>query len=347
MLILINSNIIISCYMKKRYLNYLFIPILVFLVSCVREEASYVEDSSFADVCQSLPVPANKILPLNDASTEWFQVYESHKGVYSIVEPYQFQMSISHLILGDERALLFDTGMGMVPIKPVIESLTDLPVTVLNSHTHFDHVGGNAEFDNILAVDSHYTKANMKGFSHEEVAGDVIDEAFCNGPPKNLDTESYYTRAWSAENFVVDGQIIDLGNRLIEIIHVPGHTPDALALIDRENALLFTGDTYYDDNLWLFSPETDLDDYAESIQKLAFLEQDIEYIFGAHTSARVEAGVLKKVEQSFFKLRSGDINPVDQIEGRLIYQIDGINFVTSRAILNGVKIDTSKGASGL
>ena len=222
----------------KLSLKLIIFIIATSIVSCSKHEVSYVEDSSFADVCMSLPVPANKILPLNDASTEWFQVYESHKGVYSIVEPYQFQMSISHLIVGDERALLFDTGMGMAPIKPIIESLTDLPVTVLNSHTHFDHVGGNAEFDNILAVDSPYTRANMKGFSHEEVAGDVIDEAFCNGPPKSLDTENYYTRAWSADNFVIDGQIIDLGNRLIEVIHIPGHTPDALALLDQELSLI-------------------------------------------------------------------------------------------------------------
>ena len=122
----------------KLSLKLIILIIATSVASCTKNEVSYVEDSSFADVCMSLPVPANKILPLSDASTEWFQVYESQKGVYSIVEPYQFQMSISHLILGDERALLFDTGMGMAPIKPVIESLTDLPVTVLNSHTHFD-----------------------------------------------------------------------------------------------------------------------------------------------------------------------------------------------------------------
>ena len=331
----------------KLSLKLIIFIIATSVVSCTKNEVSYVEDSSFAVVCMSLPVPANKILPLNDASTEWFQVYESHVGVYSIVEPYQFQMSISHLIVGDERALLFDTGMGMAPIKPVIESLTDLPVTVLNSHTHFDHVGGNAEFDNILAVDSPYTRANMKGFSHEEVAGDIIDEAFCNGPPKSLDTESYYTRAWSADNFVIDGQIIDLGNRLIEVIHVPGHTPDALALLDQENALLFTGDTYYDDNLWLFSPETDLDHYSESIAKLSELEDQIEFIFGAHTSARVDAGILSKVKESFSKLRSGKVKPIHEVQDRLIYEIDGVNFVTSKSILAGEKISMDKGASGL
>jgi len=331
----------------KLSLKLIILTYVASTVSCTENEVSYVEDSSFADVCQSLPVPTNKILPLNDASTEWFQVYESHKGVYSIVEPYQFQMSISHLILGDEHALLFDTGMGMAPIKPVIESLTDLPVMVLNSHTHFDHVGGNAEFENILAVDSPYTRANMKGFSHEEVAGDVIDEAFCNGPPKNLDTESYHTRAWSANKFVVDGQVIDLGNRLIEVIHVPGHTPDALALLDQENALLFTGDTYYDDNLWLFSPETDLDHYSESIAKLSKLEDQIEFIFGAHTSARVDAGILSKVKESFSKLRSGKVKPIHEVQDRLIYEIDGVNFVTSKSILAGEKIKLDKGASGL
>ena len=92
----------------------------------------------------------------------------------------------------------------------------------------------------------------MKGFEHKEIAGDVIPEAFCGGTPADFDVEANYTKPWNASRYVADGHLIDLGGRTLEVLHVPGHTPDATALVDRENGLLFTGDTFYDDNIWLF-----------------------------------------------------------------------------------------------
>ncbi len=60
----------------KISLKLIILIIATSVVSCTKNEVSYVEDSSFAGVCMSLPVPANKILPLSDASTEWFQVWK-------------------------------------------------------------------------------------------------------------------------------------------------------------------------------------------------------------------------------------------------------------------------------
>jgi glyoxylase-like metal-dependent hydrolase (beta-lactamase superfamily II) len=111
-------------------------------------------------------------------TSDWFVVYRVSEGVFALVEPYQFQEAISYLIVGRERALMFDTGIGLVPIRPVVEQLTRLPVEVLNSHTHFDHVGGNAEFDRILALDTPYTRANMRGFTPDDLLGEVEPASF-------------------------------------------------------------------------------------------------------------------------------------------------------------------------
>ncbi|MBZ0111493.1 MAG: MBL fold metallo-hydrolase, partial [Thermoanaerobaculia bacterium] len=159
--------------------------------------------------CDSVPRPENARLPTAAASDEWFQVYESATGVFSIVEPFQFQEAISHLIVGTERALLFDTGIGLVPISPVVRRITDLPVVVLNSHTHYDHVGGNWEFETVLAIDSEYTRANMAGFGHDRVGGDFVPDAFCDGPPKGSTPESFSTRPWKASRYVSDGEVLD------------------------------------------------------------------------------------------------------------------------------------------
>ena len=112
--------------------------------------------------CAKLPRPANAALESVPVKSDWFVVYRAADGVFAIVEPYQWQEAISYLIVGSTRAMLFDTGIGVAPIRPVVESLTSLPVTVLNSHTHFDHVGGNWEFADI-AADGYTVHASERG----------------------------------------------------------------------------------------------------------------------------------------------------------------------------------------
>ncbi|MGI9219651.1 MAG: MBL fold metallo-hydrolase [Woeseiaceae bacterium] len=320
----------------------------IIFASCENEQGTAYEGTAmFAELCEGLPRAENTALPRSAASDDWFQVYEPANGVFSIIEPYQFQETISHLIVGDERAILFDTGLGLLPIRPVVERITDLPVTVLNSHTHYDHVGGNAEFSSILAIDTDYTHANMAGFEHARVAADIVPEAFCDGPPAGADLESFHTRAWKATKYVEDGEILDLGGRRLEVLHVPGHTPDATALLDAENGLLFTGDTFYNAELWLFVPETDLDAYDRAISRLADIEPNVNYLLGAHVSARVDADRLSKVRDAFRTLRSSKTSHTEEADGRLIFTIDDIEFVTSQPVLDGRQADTSKGNSGL
>ena len=297
--------------------------------------------------CDSVPRPGNASLPLSTASDDWYQVYESANSVYSIVEPYQIQETISHLIVGDDRALLFDTGVGLLPLKPVVERITNLPITVLNSHTHYDHVGGNWEFSSVLTIDSDYTRANMAGFDTQRIGDDFIPEAFCKGVPEGSDISSFYTKPWKAERFVKDGEIIDLGGRRLKILHVPGHTPDAVALLDSDNRLLFTGDSWYDASLWLFVRETNLDDYETSISRLADLEGDVDFIFGAHNEARLDAGKLGALQGALLKLRSGDYTGETDAYGRLAFEIDDIRILTSQPALDGQQGDISLGGSGL
>ena len=318
------------------------------LFGCQTEQGTTFEGLDyFEEYCASLPREENARLPMSDASDDWFRAYEVSEGVYSIVEPYQYQESISHLIVGDDRAILFDTGIGVLPIRPVVEKITDLPVSVLNSHTHYDHVGGNSEFSSILAIDSEYTRANMAGFEHDRIAEDFVPEAFCKGPPSGVDLNAFHTRPWKATRYVEDGEVLDLGNRQLEILHIPGHTPDATALLDAENGLLFTGDSFYDAQLWLFVPETNLDDYDRAISRLANIENEVRYLLGAHASARVDAGRLTQVRQAFLELRSGQVSGTEDSAGRLVFLIDGIEFVTAQQALDGKQGDITKGGSGL
>ena len=84
----------------------------------------------------ALPRPAWSKLERVPSVGDWFEVYRVREGVFAIYEPGQFEEVISFLIVGSERALLFDTGLGIADIRAVAESLTDLDIVVLNSHTH-------------------------------------------------------------------------------------------------------------------------------------------------------------------------------------------------------------------
>ena len=196
------------------------------ITSCGTQEleVSLTAPSVSARWCDALPREVNLGFERVDIDSDWFGVRKVEDGVFALIEANQFQETVSYLILGSERALMFDTGLGMSPIRQVAEQITSLPIVVVNSHTHYYHVGGNAEFDRILAVDSPYTRSNQRGFPHSELTGEVAAESFCDGPPEGLYTLSFHTVAWTPSGTVRDGEKLDLGGRVLEVLHIPGHT---------------------------------------------------------------------------------------------------------------------------
>jgi glyoxylase-like metal-dependent hydrolase (beta-lactamase superfamily II) len=235
----------------------------------------------------------------------WHTVYRVEPGVFAIVEARQFQEAISYLIVGSTNALLFDSGIGLVPLRPVIEALTPLPVMVLNSHTHFDHVGANHEFGDILGLDTPFSRVNEQGRPHAAIADEVAPDAFCGAPPADADTASFRARAWTVTRRVTAGDSIELGGRTLTIVAAPGHTPDAIALHDRANGLLWTGDSYYASTLWLFSPGTDLAAYERTMTALAALAPSLRRLLPAHNTVSEDPARLVVVADAMKLLRRG------------------------------------------
>jgi hypothetical protein len=110
------------------------------LALAIREVPSHPKTPAW---CSALPRPEYKPLERVSVSDPWFEVYRVVPGVFAIYEPHQAEEVISYLIAGTRQAALFDTGMGISDIQRVTAELTKLPIVVLNSHTHIDHVGGN------------------------------------------------------------------------------------------------------------------------------------------------------------------------------------------------------------
>jgi glyoxylase-like metal-dependent hydrolase (beta-lactamase superfamily II) len=279
-----------------------------------------------ADWCRALPRPEYKTLERVPVSDPWFEVYKPAPNVFAIYEPHQAEEVISYLIVGDKRALLFDTGMGISDIKNVAAELTKLPIVVVNSHTHDDHVGGNWQFDTIYGMDTDFTRKNARG-SRKDAQAEVTPDQICGTLPKGFDSKAYSTRPWKIAATLHDGERLDLGGRTLEVIATPGHTPDSISLLDRGNALLFTGDTYYTAPIWLFRPETDLDAYAASIRRLATLAPQVKLVLGAHNIPVAPPTILPRLVTAFDAVRAGKVSATPDSPGKVLYQVGDISFL--------------------
>ena len=276
--------------------------------------------------CRALPRPEYKTLERVPATDPWFEVYQVVPQVFAIYEPHQAEETISYLILGEKQALLFDTGMGISDIRKVTGELTHLPIIVLNSHTHDDHVGGNWQFETVFGMDTDFTRTNAKG-SRQDAQDELGPGMICGELPQGFDSKAYATRPWKISRFLHDHDKVDLGGRTLEIISTPGHTPDAISLLDRAHGLLFTGDTYYPAPIWLFRPETNLDDYVASVKHLAALAPQLKLVLGQHNVPFAPPEVLVTLVTAIETVRAGKVRGELQDDGKALYRSNGISFL--------------------
>jgi len=277
------------------------------------------------DWCKGLPRPAYSTLERVPTADRWFEVYKIRTGVFAIYEPHQLEEVISYLILGSDRALLFDTGMGIGNIQAVVVGLTKLPVSVLNSHTHNDHVGDNWRFTDVYGMDTEFTRTNARG-SKKDAQAELAADEICGSLPAGFDAKAYATQPFHITHWLHDGDQIDLGGRVLKVIGAAGHTPDSIALLDKKNGLLFTGDTFYAGPIYLYRPETDLDAYLASVQKLASLAPQLQLLLPAHNVPVASPSILPKVVSAMQRVRRGEVKPIAK-DGKHEYMFEGFSFL--------------------
>jgi glyoxylase-like metal-dependent hydrolase (beta-lactamase superfamily II) len=211
------------------------------------------------------------------------------------------------LIIGKDKCLLFDSGLGIGNIKEVIFSLTNLPVVVLNSHTHYDHIGGNYLFDSIIGIDSRYLNANGKGMSHEDILSFYKQAYIFSNSLLPCIPNDYFIHPFSIGQFVRDNEIIDLGSLTLEIIATPGHTPDGICLLDKKDSLLFSGDIINKGTLFLHLTESDFQEFSNSITKINSKGQNIKYIMPGHGCTEIEGSYILQLEDNIREIKAGKV----------------------------------------
>ena len=276
-----------------------------------------------------LPRPEWSAFERVDQDQDWFEVYRIADGIFAIYESGQFEEVISFLVTGEDRALLFDTGLGIGDMKRVVEQLTDLEIVVLNSHTHYDHIGGNHQFDTIYGRDTEYTRSRAAGSQPDAVA-EFLKEGWVWKPlPDGFVVEDYRSRSFAISRFVDEGDVIDLGGRKLEILSTPGHAPDSICLLDRENRLLLTGDSFYLAPLYTHLEGSDFLDYAVTAARLAGLAEDIDAALTSHNVPIVEPRYMTALGEAFDRIEHGRASDYVMADGVREYRFDGFSVIVS------------------
>lgn len=201
--------------------------------------------------------PAPVKLAKGHMADDYFAVQDLGEGVFAIGEPRYYQQNYAYLILGDRRALLFDSGTGTRDISPVVASLTRLPVTVMVSHLHFDHLGGIAPFHHIAMIDLPATRADVMG------GGFTPGRYEFGGLADKRVRPTFQVAEW-----IKPDAFIDLGGRRLRVLSTPGHTPSSVSLYDAAGKRLFTGDYIYPTTIYAFGPGASRGAYHATAQRL-------------------------------------------------------------------------------
>jgi glyoxylase-like metal-dependent hydrolase (beta-lactamase superfamily II) len=271
---------------------------------------------------KALPRPANQRLRRLDGATPWFEVYEVCDGTFALLEPRHYEEVISYLIVGDDRALLLDTGMGIGDIQVEVERLTRLPIIVVNSHSHYDHVGDNHRFSEVWAFDAESELARIEGgLGPEKCVHHLAPGSYLDLPP-DFDPQTYTIRPSAVTRRLHHLDTIALGGRTLSVHHTPGHSPGSLCLLDERNRLLFTGDTFYPGMLYAHFPDSDLDCYIQSLRYLVGLLDHVDHLCPAHNEAYVPKEMLIRALDSFERIAAGKASFEIQ-DGIRVYRFEG------------------------
>ncbi len=217
---------------------------------------------------------------------DWYEVHRISDDISLIREAHVawwLRCNMWH-VRGRDHDLLIDTGAGFRPLKREVVQLAEKPVKAILSHSHFDHMGGAHEFDCRLG---HRTEAHLCA---DPTADDgdgpvsyfpfIREETFSALPHEGFEYQSYAVTPAPLTGYLDEGDVIDLGDRIFDVFHMPGHSPGSIALYEEKTRTLFSGDIVYNGDLFDTVYHSDRDAYRDSLMRLRELR--VETIHGGH-----------------------------------------------------------------
>jgi glyoxylase-like metal-dependent hydrolase (beta-lactamase superfamily II) len=229
----------------------------------------------------------------------WFVRERIDDTITLVTEPHVHPLlrcNVWH-VRGRDRDLVIDTSLGLRPLRHLVEREMDGPVLAVATHSHGDHIGGHHEFaeraihradsDGLaragdMPLDSASYPPSVLG--PYQAAGydipELLIDAVPPGPPIAMTVE---IAAAPATRLLEDGDVVDLGDRAFEVLHLPGHSPGSIGLWDATSGVLFSGDAVYDGPLLDQLTGSDIDEYVSTMRRLRDLP--VEVVHGGHEAS--------------------------------------------------------------
>ena len=174
-------------------------------------------------------------------SNDDYKVTQIEKDLWAIEDIKSSEHTICYLVIGTDSSLLFDTGLGISPVSPIIQELTKFPITVVLSHWHFDHCGAAHEFQNILGWQSEAFQDISQNGASETAIKKIVGQKFF----ESIESNTYVVKPFPQIKLMDNEQTLKIGNFSFQVIYTPGHTADSICLYKPNQKWLFTGDTIY------------------------------------------------------------------------------------------------------
>ncbi|MGE6260255.1 MBL fold metallo-hydrolase [Heyndrickxia sporothermodurans] len=239
---------------------------------------------------------------------DWFTVEEIDTHTFAISEYGHWEKVHSFLLIGDKKAALIDTGLGIDHMKRITDQLTALPITVITTHVHADHIGSHQEYETILVheAEEDWLINGIKGLTIERIRKDIARDITIP-TPATFNPDTYTPYQGKPTGLLSDKDKIDLGNRLLTIYHTPGHSPGHISIFDHKQSYLFTGDLLYTETpIYAFYPTTSPKDLVNSLERITNLK-NVSKIFGSHNRLGLDPSIFLEVQEAVRFLKVKDL----------------------------------------
>ena len=212
-------------------------------------------------------------------------------------------------VRGRDYDLVIDTGMGLNSLKKWIINETSKPIKAIGTHSHFDHSGSLHEFscrlghkDEAEAFESGGRKETMfrGGWTKIEIVNPKEHPEYSN--------QTFKVKPAPLTGYLDEGDILDLGDKTFQILHLPGHSPGSIGLYNIKNKILFSGDAIYNGQLLDTHPHSDIKIYKETLNRIGRL--DVETIHAGHEPSFGKEQMKKVIDQY---LKGKNVMPKDPI----------------------------------
>jgi glyoxylase-like metal-dependent hydrolase (beta-lactamase superfamily II) len=228
----------------------------------------------------------------------WFERRTLADGITLLWEPHVHPLlrcNIWH-VRGRDQDLLVDTGVGVASLAEEIADLVDKPLSAVATHIHYDHVGSLHEFAVRMMHPieaprmrdyrefSSLSAADFPSGFLDDVAAPGFDDLLINAlPDAAFSVATFAIRSTSVTTTVEEGDVIDLGDRCFDVLHLPGHSPGSIGLYEAATETLFSGDAIYDGMLLDELEDSSIPDYLHTMRRLRELK--VRVVHGGHESS--------------------------------------------------------------